>query len=225
MDTSKLAIASSVPTNETKPAEGGRGANDSINWVDTVIFGGGLVAANAFMAEMNGEDISPLFVLGGCLVFVVGLGMKARDFIRARRARERAIVGNGAALLRFPKSRKGVFVSARVNGIEARFLVDTGAMATFIPDDLARRANIVETGGEREVRLADGGKMRMKAARAETIMVQNANVRNLEVMICTPKAATSWGEGGAGILGMTFLEHFDMRICNGVLELKPLGAK
>ena len=224
MDTSKLATASSVPTNETKPAEGGRGANDSINWVDTVIFGGGLVAANAFMAEMNGEDISPLFVLGGCLVFVVGLGMKARDFIRARRAREQVIVGSGVALLRFPKSRKGVFVLARVNGIDARFLVDTGATETLITDDLANRANIAGT-ETREVRLVNGEKMRMKAARAETIMIQNANVRNLEVMICARKDATSWGEGSAGLLGMTFLEHFDMRICNGVLELKPLGAK
>ncbi len=185
------------------------------------MFGGAILFLMSVMGLAQGEEVSPWFVVGGFVAFVVGLVMKGRDCVRARRA----IVGSGGALLSFPKNRKRIFVSARVNGIKARFLVDTGAVETFITDDLAARANIAAMDEERKGQLMDGGIVRMKVGRAETIMVESANVRNLEIRIYTPKAAPEWGKEGAGILGMTFLEHFDMRICNGILELTPLGAK
>lgn len=220
MGTSKLATASSVTTGDAKPATSRWGWHCSGECANMVMFGCAIFFLMSCMGLAQGEDVSPLCVVGGFVAFVVGLVMKVRDFIRTRRA----IVGSGVALLRFQKSQKRVFVFVRVNGIKARFLVDTGATDTLISDALAVRANIAATDKESEVRLVNGSKLKVKVGRAEIIMVENANVRNLEIMICAPQG-TSWGEEAPGILGMTFLEHFDMRICNGVLELAPLATK
>jgi len=143
---------------------------------------------------------------------IVRLLMKCHDLTQTERA-----------IARFPKDRTAI-VSARVNGIEARFLVDTGSTRTFITHALASRANIAAMDKEVQTVLFHGALVSMNAARAETIAVQNAKVHNLEIVIYTPKG-TPWGKETTGILGMTFLEHFDMRICNGVLELTPLAAK
>jgi aspartyl protease family protein len=137
---------------------------------------------------------------------------------------ERRAETTGAAVggnLEIKQSLDGHFwVEAELNGVPARFLVDSGATTTSISAETARQAGIEPSSGiPAIVRTANG-----------TIAVQRGRVARLEVgHIVRQDLAVhiSEGFGGTNVLGMNFLSSLDSwgvesrRGGRGRLILKP----
>lgn len=118
--------------------------------------------------------------------------------------------------LQLQRHRDGHFYAdGSINGQTVRFMVDTGASAIAVTDALARSAGL-EGGEVAQFRTANGTRMG-RLVRAQTIQIGPLQVRNLTV-----------GTGYTGstaqdaLLGQNFLRHFDVRIRDDVLELRPL---
>ncbi len=135
-------------------------------------------------------------------------------------------VGGGIGKVRFAKDRKTIDIQVKINGVEAWLCVDTGATKTLLTESLARRAQIqiLEDAPPRLATLANGASHTTQHARAQLIVVGNASLRNSQVAVYKEEHKNRL-EKTEGLLGLSFLQHFDMRICNGVLELTPLDAK
>jgi clan AA aspartic protease (TIGR02281 family) len=134
-----------------------------------------------------------------------------------------AQVGGGIGKVRFAKDRKTIDIQVKINGVEAWLCVDTGATKTLLTESLARRAQIqiLEDAPPRLATLANGASHTTQHARAQLIVVGNASLRNSQVAVYKEEHKNQF-EKTEGLLGLSFLQHFDMRICNGVLELTPL---
>lgn len=90
---------------------------------------------------------------------------------------------------------------------------------------MAKRAQLVAEGATYESKGMGGGKLKEKAARVALLSVGGSSIKNAMVWVEENSDLLLEGEKLDGLLGLSFLRHFDMRISNGVLELKPLGAK
>lgn len=132
-------------------------------------------------------------------------------------------VGGGIGKVRFAKDRKTIDIQVKINGVEAWLCVDTGATKTLLTENLARRAQIqiFEDAPPRLSTLANGASHTTQHACAQLIVVGNASLRNSQVAVYKEEHKNPL-EKTEGLLGLSFLQHFDMRICNGVLELTPL---
>jgi aspartyl protease family protein len=101
--------------------------------------------------------------------------------------------------LRIRKSTDGHFwVTAKVNGEDVRFLVDSGATITSISSDTARKTGIEPSGGFPVMVDTANGVVTAQRGRAETLVVGEIERRNLSVHI-----AEAFGE--TDVLGMNFL--------------------
>ena len=134
-------------------------------------------------------------------------------------------VATGAAIITFDKASIRIIVPATINGVAARLQLDTGASETVLTAEMAKRAQLVAEGATYESKGMGGGKLKEKAARVALLSVGGSSIKNAMVWVEENSDLLLEGEKLDGLLGLSFLRHFDMRISNGVLELKPLGAK
>lgn len=112
-----------------------------------------------------------------------------------------------------PRHRDGHFyVDGRINGRPIRFMVDTGASTVTVSKDFARAAGL-PAGQPTTFRTANG-------------TVAGSTVRGVEVQAGPfSVSATSvgvglvGGEAGHGLLGQSFLSHFEMRVSGKSLVL------
>lgn len=105
--------------------------------------------------------------------------------------------------IRIPKAIDGHFyVTADLNGVPVKFLIDSGATVTTISRDVAAEAN-VPINSNRMVEVQTGnGLIRVATGRADALSVGNIRRSNLGVHV----ASTG---GDLNVLGMNFLSSLD----------------
>jgi len=130
------------------------------------------------------------------------------------------LTGTGSALLRFDPNAAGIVVSVKINGVPARMVVDTGATRTVLSKQLASRARIEPSGPQGAIVTTALGKTWLPGGRADHISLGGANLSDVPVFIQN-SAQRSFGDDIDGLLGLSFLGNFDVRIGGGVLELRP----
>lgn len=119
---------------------------------------------------------------------------------------------------------QALFVKAVINGkTTGRFIVDTGATTTLLYREFAESLGLPDQAqiGEATTQVADGRKMKAKLVTLDSIAVGQSRVKN-SVAAVVPVPSP----GFDGLLGMSFLSHFVMRIdsANNQLildEVKP----
>lgn len=118
--------------------------------------------------------------------------------------------------LRIKKSEDGHFwVDARLNGMETRFLVDSGATVTAISPDTAARAGIRPTGNYPVLVETANGMIEARRARAERLVVGSIVQTDFPVHIGSAAGETN-------LLGMNFLSRLSgWRVEGEWLVLKP----
>jgi aspartyl protease family protein len=118
--------------------------------------------------------------------------------------------------LRIKKSLDGHFwVTAKVNGEDVRFLIDSGATTTSISTETARKAGIEPASGFPAMVRTANGVVSVQRGRAETLQVGDIERRNLGVHI-------SEAFGPMNVLGMNFLSSLSGWGVEGQwLVLKP----
>jgi predicted aspartyl protease len=104
-----------------------------------------------------------------------------------------------------------MFVSAAVNGVPARLLLDTGATKTMIRPMLAQLAGIEPGREARHARIivAGGGELSVPLVRARSLAVNEATVHAIEIGVYD---ATPDLRDVDGILGTDYLGHFTVTI-------------
>jgi clan AA aspartic protease (TIGR02281 family) len=128
--------------------------------------------------------------------------------------------GVGSALLRYDPNATSIIVPVAVNGVSARMLVDTGASRTAITLLLANKAGIEPSDLLGSTITTANGKTWVAGGRAQSISVAGASLRDAPVFIQT--SAGGFGDGVDGLLGMSFLGNFQVRVSAGMFELRPL---
>ena len=117
--------------------------------------------------------------------------------------------------IRIRMARDGHFwVNGRINGVDVRFLVDSGATITTIDRTTAARTRVdVDTARDVTVRTANGT---VQVARARAATVSIASVERVSVALHVTD------NDGVNVLGMNFLSSLDRWGVEGHwLVLKP----
>lgn len=120
------------------------------------------------------------------------------------------------------KSREGVFVEALLNGsVRARLLVDTGASTTLLYREVVAKLDIPAEKriGKATAKVADGRVSEADVLRLDSISVGKSEAKQTLVM-----ASPVGGQGFDGLLGMSFLGRFGVRVdgATGHLILEDL---
>ncbi|HWT41434.1 MAG TPA: TIGR02281 family clan AA aspartic protease [Sphingopyxis sp.] len=102
--------------------------------------------------------------------------------------------------VRIPMARDGHFwADARINGVERRMLVDSGATVTALSEASAKAAGIEPDAMLVPILMRTGnGTVRADAATLDTLAIGSAQAKNLKVVIAP-------GLGNVDVLGMNFL--------------------
>ena len=111
-------------------------------------------------------------------------------------------------------------VPASINGRRGRFLLDTGSSVIVVGPSLAKAAGVTATSGRDAVELHTlGGRTSAPSTNVESVSVGTAELRNVPVVLHDP------GPGVDGILGNTFLSHYQITVDGDRRQvvLRPLG--
>ncbi len=112
------------------------------------------------------------------------------------------------------RSRGGHFVATgRINGEPVEFLVDTGATYVSLPREMAERLGLEATGSA-WFNTANG-RVRGALTTLDEVSLGGYVARDVRGSI------SSGLEGDTALLGMSFLNHFDIRIRDARMVLTP----
>jgi aspartyl protease family protein len=124
-----------------------------------------------------------------------------------------AVTGEGEAVT-LERNRSGHFVATgRINGEPVDFLLDTGATYVAVSDTLADRLNL-ESSGSTWFNTANG-RVRGDLTTIEEISLGGFSAREVAGSI------SAGLEGETALLGMSFLNRFDIEIRNAQMVLRP----
>ena len=126
-----------------------------------------------------------------------------KEVLAAKKAR-------GRIKIKFVKDRFGV-IDAVLNGkVHATLLVDTGASIVVISDGIARQLDIKEEDKQAKIRLvlADGSTTTAIPIVLDSVQVGSSKIKDVRAAI----SETSPGTGIDGVLGMSFLSHFHVKL-------------
>jgi aspartyl protease family protein len=116
-----------------------------------------------------------------------------------------------------PLGEDGHFwLTARVNGVPRRFLIDTGATITTLSPESAEKAQVSIGGFDRKVTMQTAnGTTQADMASIGELRVGSIIARNLDAVVAP-------GMGGTNVLGMNFLSRLaSWRVKDNVMILVP----
>ena len=127
---------------------------------------------------------------------------------------------------RFPlRGHKNVVtVKVNINGVGGTFILDTGASYVSVKSEFAERAGISQTNGS-EIRLyTANGLTTAILSKAGSIRLGKLDARNVPVVIHR-RHDKLFGIGIDGLLGMSFLSHFEMQMTSSYIEVRTRRQK
>jgi aspartyl protease family protein len=119
---------------------------------------------------------------------------------------------------RYPMRGHTVMVQAEINGIRGNFILDTGASYVSVKIGFAERARITQNVLQQVMMNTANGQTRAVLARADRIAVGKLAATNVPVVVMT-SGAPNFGANVDGLLGMSFLSRFDVRMSGGFVEI------
>jgi clan AA aspartic protease (TIGR02281 family) len=130
----------------------------------------------------------------------------ARDAMKGL-ARLQPAAGDGEVLVPMESGLGVWIVPALVNGQRGRFLLDTGSSVIVIGPMLAAAAGLKEAPGREAIELQTlGGRTRGPSAMVTAMQVGDTVLKDVPVVLHDP------GPGVDGILGNTFLSHYQVTL-------------
>ncbi len=166
--------------------------------------------------EQTGAAAGKWMIIGLWVLLIAGGTFFAQKWMDKRSR------GQIPASIAMPEGKKGVLLEADrlghyvvqgdVNGQTVTFLVDTGASGVSIPGKIAE-----------ELELTPGARFPVTTANG-TIMVYSTTLESLSIGELTREnvraSINSSMDGEVGLLGMTFLRHFELVQQDGFLAIR-----
>lgn len=116
-------------------------------------------------------------------------------------------------------------VAATVNGTRGNFIVDTGASFLTLTKAFADRAKIaMESDGTIKLHTANGT-VQGQRGRADIVKLSRSEARDVVVVVQSTASSQGFVPGIDGLLGMSFLSHFDVNVAAGAVTIGPRGAR
>ena len=116
-------------------------------------------------------------------------------------------VSSGAQRTTLTSDARGhFFTTAVVNGVSMRFIVDTGASMVTISSSDAKRAGVSYLSGERRLMQTANGGSPAYRVKLDTVRLGDITLNNVDGLVVDGNTL-----GGAGLLGMSFLNRIEMR--------------
>jgi len=113
-----------------------------------------------------------------------------------------------------------VILSASINGVAGRFVLDTGATFVSLKRSFAQRAKVdVDESSSIKLYTANGI-VDARRGQAKSVALKKLSAQNVAVVVQTDERAT-YGDKVDGLLGMSFLSRFDMTVDAKTVRLKP----
>lgn len=125
-------------------------------------------------------------------------------------------LGRGAGVMQVAGTGRGHFlVSGAINGVPARMLLDTGASLVSISPSAAKRMGL-DSGGGRKITLnTANGQAQGTAVTLRSVEALGGSVPNVAAVIMSSDL-----KGAEVLLGMSFLQHFDLNIEGKLLSVR-----
>ena len=127
-----------------------------------------------------------------------------------------SLIGSGTATLHYDTHAGGIVLPVEINGVTAKMVIDTGATRTVLTEQLADRAGIAHSDQRGASVMTANGPVWVAAGRANSMSLGGARLNNVPIFV----QKASYGPGIDGLLGLSFLGNFQVRINNGTLELR-----
>jgi tetratricopeptide (TPR) repeat protein len=119
------------------------------------------------------------------------------------------------------KDAEGVkLLTATVNDVSGTFILDSGATYLSVTTAFSDKAKINRNAAVRLPMTVVGGTVQVTLGTASAVVVGNAEARNVTVAV-VQDSREPFGARIDGLLGMSFLARFDMRLTPNGIELKP----
>lgn len=112
--------------------------------------------------------------------------------------------GRGGGVTLSADARGHFLARGTVNGRSVQFLVDTGATLTTLSRGEAERIGLDYKDGTRTRSMTANGTVQGWRVSLDSVRIGAATVRDVDAMVIDSDAL------GVGLLGMSFLDHFDM---------------
>lgn len=119
----------------------------------------------------------------------------------------------GPRQVEFMRGQQGMVVDAIINGkLNVRLIFDTGASLVILKKNLANELGInpVDIKPDMKIILADGRSSGAQQIVLHSVMIEGMEVKNVDAAILADDTQEDWL--GEGLLGMSFLKHFDFKI-------------
>jgi aspartyl protease family protein len=125
-----------------------------------------------------------------------------------------AVVSGGASSVRLSADGSGHFMTKGVvNGRSVRFLVDTGASLTTLSKDEAQRIGLRYRSGSQATLSTANGLARGWRVSLDSVRIGQVTVSNVDAVVVD-------GDLPFALLGMSYLDHFDMNREGSYLVLR-----
>ena len=115
---------------------------------------------------------------------------------------------------------KTINVAVQVNGTRGRFLLDTGATFVLLRRTFAASARVHVQDDDRIQLHTANGIGRAMLGRADAVKLGTIEARNVAVAVQSDNDA-AYGQGIDGLLGMSVLSRFDVRIDEHAVTIRP----
>jgi len=167
-------------------------------------------------SEESSSNIAKWMIIG-LWVLLIAFGTFFAQKWLDKRARGQSPVNisgaDGRLSVELRSDRRGHYlVEGLVNGKPMAFLVDTGASGVSIPGEIAGELGLVP-GYEYPVSTANGTIM-VKETQIDQLSIGQLTLENVRASI------NSSMDGEVGLLGMTFLRHFELVQRDGYLTIR-----
>lgn len=118
-------------------------------------------------------------------------------------------------------ARDVVTAKADINGVRGVFVIDTGASHAAISPKFAGRAKIAYADANDITIRTANGLVKGKLSTAEKVALGTLEATHVPVVV----QEFDLGRGIDGLLGMSFLSRFDVRMAGGYMEIRTRGQK
>jgi len=148
----------------------------------------------------------------------------AQETISEYQKKGNCLPSGEAQMERYPVRGHVVAVQAEVNGVRGNFILDTGASYVSMRPGFAARARIAQSPFNQVMMNTANGPARATLSRADRIAVGKLAAINVPVVVLGG-GGPAFGQGVDGLLGMSFLSRFDVRMTGGFIEIATRGRK
>ena len=122
------------------------------------------------------------------------------------------------------RGQRLVTVPVEINGVRGMFIIDTGASYVSVKTAFADRARISRPDGNDITLFTANGQTKGSLTRADRVRLGKLQAQNVPIVV-QKTDEKSYGPGVDGLLGMSFLSRFELKLADGYIEIRTRRPK